>query len=287
VWCAPKRYNYGVTTLFVTFGDGARRYREASRRLGRQASESGWFDSVWAVTDISQFAEFHEAHRRILTNETRGFGYWVWKPFLLLEAVRAGFDQVVYADAGCVLNTTEGASRRLGELLALTEERPIVAMSTGYPELVHTKRATHEHFALTAEQLAAEQVGATLAIMRTRDAADLVAAWLAASISDDYRLLDDSPSDHPELPEFREHRWDQSIFSCLMKKGQIEPIDDESYFAGRWQIDGAGAPIWTARHRTGTPFPASGLRQRALFFIDRCLEHEARRRRAKTQLWRR
>lgn len=258
-----------VSALLVTFGDGARRYRAAANRLGRQAQSSGWFDAVWAIDDISRYPEFHEAHRRILNSDTRGFGYWIWKPYLLVQAARAGFDHVVYADAGCVLNVRDRANARLDELLQMADERPLLAMGTGHSESRYTKRATWEHFGLNADQLADEQVGATILIMRSREALDLVTAYLEACIVDDYRLVDDSPSGKRELCDFTAHRHDQSVLSCLMKGESIKPIADESYFPNGWLTDGAEAPIWAARHRWGTPFPVTGLWRRSLFLCER------------------
>jgi hypothetical protein len=47
----------------------------------------------------------------------------------------------------------------------------------------------------------------------------LVQKWYETGCN--YHLIDDSPSTHPNLSSFKEHRHDQSIFSLLTKKYEL------------------------------------------------------------------
>ena len=65
------------------------------------------------------------------------------------------------------------------------------------------------------------------------------------------RLIDDTPSEVAELPEFIEHRHDQSIFSLLVKQSnQHAIIPDETEWFGDWIGMGDKYPIWATRHRS-------------------------------------
>jgi hypothetical protein len=50
-----------------------------------------------------------------------------------------------------------------------------------------------------------------------------VTAWLE-TMETDVRLIDDSPSRAPNLPEFIEHRHDQAVFNCLAYKFGVAAI---------------------------------------------------------------
>lgn len=105
--------------------------------------------------------------------------------------------------------------------------------------------------------------------MRSRKAEDLLVAWLEACIVDDYHLVKDSLSSTLVSPEFLDHRYDQSILSCLMKSETIQQIADESNFPNAWNNDGVYASFWATRHHWGTPFPVTGLWRRSQFYFER------------------
>ncbi len=102
-----------MKTKFLTFGGNAhgrgKRFRTAAVRITGQARNSGLFDEIKLYTDLSlphEFPTFWSQHGKFIEANNRGYGYWLWKPFLILEAIkpmREG-DVLLYADAGCELN---------------------------------------------------------------------------------------------------------------------------------------------------------------------------------------
>ncbi|CAB4736054.1 unannotated protein [freshwater metagenome] len=254
-----------MKTLFVTFGGGEKRYRAAARRIARQASDTGLFCDTWAVTDLDMynFAPRLGEHRPFIERSPHGYGYWLWKPYLLDAACNAGFDHVVYADAGCVLNLSSRTPRsRLQDYLELATEHGITLMALQHPERQYTKRDTWECIGLTDEQLDQPQCVGGVLTLRADRAPDLLREWIRWCTTDNYHLLDDSPSASPELPEFVAHRHDQTILSCIAKRSELPVIADETYFDGAWDTDGATKPIWAVRHRWGTSWPIRGAARR-------------------------
>jgi hypothetical protein len=67
---------------------------------------------------------------------------------------------------------------------------------------------------------------------------ELVRRWYELACN--YHFIDDSPSILPNLPDFKEHRHDQSIFSLLTKK------------MGLFSKEGLGPVIKIYRNKTGT-----------------------------------
>lgn len=250
-------------SLFLTFGDGASRYRRASRRLNREAKKSGLFTETAGhnLKDLRRLdPAFCLRHAGLLSRNVPGFGYWLWKPRLLLYALQQPrFDFIVYSDAGCVINPDETGRTRLVQYFGIADSQDVFAISTGGAERQYTKPGVLDYLKVSPVARESPQIGATVLIFkRGVRAAALVERWLELCEFDGYRLLDDSGDTPGSQSSFVGHRHDQSIFSCLAKECGIEPSADSSYFPREWQTSGHESPIWAARHRWGSPFPVNG-----------------------------
>ena len=65
-----------------------------------------YFDSVDIFTEKNLDKDFKQKHKSILKLGSRGYGYWIWKPYIIhkmLQKMNAG-DFLLYIDAGCHLN---------------------------------------------------------------------------------------------------------------------------------------------------------------------------------------
>ena len=90
-------------TVFLTFGDAG--YEEALRRIEKEAAASGFFDRL-AIRRPSDLGEdFWRKHGEFVAANRRGYGCWLWKPWLIAEQLRAcqPGEILVYADAGCTV----------------------------------------------------------------------------------------------------------------------------------------------------------------------------------------
>ena len=230
--------------LFITYGDET--YMAPRQRLLAQAEASGWFSLVrvaYERADAERLAARSAPALRVLRGQKRGGGYWLWKPLVVQEGLRLlrDGDVLVYADAGCTLNSGCAASF-MQQLRSLSEARPIEA-----PRLAHgaswsgssanaewCRADAAEHVLLTtgaadssaaassaaasclARFYLAEQVEANrLIILNCEASRAAVDEWahLALARPD---LFTDEPSSQPNQPGFREHRHDQALFSALM-----------------------------------------------------------------------
>jgi hypothetical protein len=161
----------------------------------------------YRVADLS--SEFRLEHASILARP-RGAGYWLWKPELIrmtLEQLREG-DVVMYTDAATYFTRSPRA------LLERCED-VLGFHLLGHCTEVRWTKADARH---AIGDFEGQQMCATVHMYRkTARTLEFLRAWFNASVRDNYHLLDDTPSVAPNHPDFREHRWDQSLFSLTYK----------------------------------------------------------------------
>jgi hypothetical protein len=245
-------------TVFLTFGDKS--YERALRRIEREAVESGFFDRLIIKRPPSLGRAFWRKHGKFVAANRRGYGYWLWKPWIVLEALAAcrPGETLVYADAGCTINSRGRARfdqyrRMLGEASS-----GVLGFRLSLAERRFTKGDVFE--ALDAWHLQdTPQVRATIILWRScKDSISIAREWL--ELSENYELISDAPSIAPNAPDFQKHRRDQSLFSLVAKLRGAVLIDDETEFGGDWE--GAGAyPFWATRLRGERPSALERLRR--------------------------
>jgi len=199
----------------------------------RSAVAVGGFDEVvaWDAARLGQTRFFAE-HSRIL-GQSRGSGYWLWKPFVILDTLRKSQpgDVVVYYDVGrrhphlfrtpiepllerCVTN---------GGLI------PGVHIPLAGPSRRWTKR---DCFVLmdcdSPKYWDACQVQASFSMWQScARVKEFVEEWLA--FCTDPRILTDMPNQCGEenFPDFIDHRHDQSVLTNLVIKHAIPCLGDQ------------------------------------------------------------
>lgn len=237
---------------FVTFGGGLPRYAAAAQRLGGQAGRSGAFANVSALTAEDIDPTFRARHASILRSDTRGFGYWIWKPFVISQALEIGrSDFLLYTDAGCTLNLDNStAVSRLTAYLDFAAEHSVCSFVMDHqPESKWTKRDLLTLCGISSsDRESGQRVAGAILLRRCDMTRDLVGTWSRIAEMEGYRFLDDSPSHEPENEGFIEHRHDQSILSCILKSAGLPAIADETYFGKDWNDAGRDFPLWVTRN---------------------------------------
>ena len=240
---------YMIKKTFLTFGGPGSQYHNAVNRICTQTNECNVFDNIVGVTDlyIKGQKEFYDKHGTFLEENHKGYGYWLWKSYLVkeqLEKMKEN-DILVYADSGCVLNIN--GKKRLYEYFDMVQHSKygILSFQMEYIEKLWTKMDIFNHFD-AHEYLETGQLMATAFVIRKCDhSVDLVNKWYEAS--QHYDLINDSPSNSSNHPDFIENRHDQSVWSIIRKKYGTAIINDETYFVN-WD-DGYDYPIWATRRR--------------------------------------
>jgi len=227
----------------------------------------------FGVTDLRPWDEqllretsFYSQQQNIL-NKRRGAGYWLWKPFIIGQAlteVREG-DCLIYSDSGIEI---------IGDLTPLLEiaVQNELAVFSGHGKCREwTKRDCFVY--LGADQPAyhdAQMVDASfLVLMKTPRACAFAENWLESSM--DGRVLTDDPNTCglPNLPGFMHHRHDQSVLSILAKRENLEVFRSPSQFGTNDESAFKNSPYGTLlnHHRGYPPVEIRRARQACQRFV--------------------
>ena len=229
--------------VFISFGGPTEGYRNLVHRVCQQSVGLGFFTHIMGFTDIDlkRDPDFWTKHGDFIEHNKRGYGYWLWKPYLInlvLEHLNEN-DVLVYIDAGSTINPN--GLPRLNEYVDLLNNSDYGVLSfqlSWWPEKCWTKRILLEYFGFDAdnETLNSGQcLGGLQVIKKNKHSVELVSKWFElASI---YQFIDDTKISN-ENSEFMEHRHDQSIYSLLVKKYGSIKVDDNLFedFHGDWAI---------------------------------------------------
>ena len=205
----------------ITFATGE--FSSAQQRLAHSALEFGRIDFVctFSPEDI-QHTTFYTTHRGIL-DAPRGAGYWLWKPFLILEKLTAlaDGDFVIYLDCG--RRNGYRFLRAVDPLLEWAETfgdgaMPGVSVPHYGSNAEWTKRDCFVYMDCDNERFWQHpQIQGTCSVWKkTRATTDFIARWLRYCC--DPRILTDAPNTCglDNLPGFAEHRHDQSVLTNLV-----------------------------------------------------------------------
>lgn len=214
-------------------------FAETLSRLSHQIAQMSFFDDTHLLDETRLDPTFRRRFDAALTIGSRGYGYWVWKPYIIsqiLDGLSAG-DTLLYVDAGCHINR-EGKSRLI-TYYGLLEKSPCGVLAFRLPADLYsygllgrhvrvanyflerrwTKGDLLDYFRVRDSLLITEtpqiQSGVIL-IRKCEESSALVSKWLSVYY-DHFHLVDDGPSSSPNLPGFIENRHDQSVFSLLCK----------------------------------------------------------------------
>jgi hypothetical protein len=153
------------------------------------------------------------AHYDILRHE-RGAGYWLWKPYIIDMELKWGADGdwLLYTDAGVEI---------IAPLKHLTDlGNDIIVFRNMYIHEQWCKMDTM-HTITGWKSMPINQCQASAILLRVCDRSrDFVKEWLGWC--EVPNLIDDSPSVLPNHSDFREHRHDQAILTCLAHKHNIK-----------------------------------------------------------------
>lgn len=256
-----KRLDLGrVPWTLLTFGGGSWRWRSAAFRLATHARRCTEFDAVSKVTDgdlRNRHPEFWIMHERFLLSSHAGFGYWLWKPYLIWSLLAQMGQQrggVAYIDAGCEFNLNPLSLRRLHFYLSQAELHGFLGMRLAARVGDWCAPSLLEHYGLTESADRPMVAASTLFVMNTADNRRRMQDWYDECRAGDYAAL--RP---PDAESCVPHRHDQSVLSCLLALDELPTIPDETYFAPDWLQAGHGYPIWAMRNslpfsvKPGTP----------------------------------
>lgn len=243
----------------LTFGGPSEDYHEAVNRLRRQGLEFGIFNEIFAYTeeDLKIDSSFWNLHSNFILNNKRGYGYWIWKPYLIrktLERLNNG-DLLLYLDCGCEINCN--GREKFNELIEKVNSKLIIGTETWSNDCTFTKSDLSNFYKLDVKTLKIKHMQAGVLLMKkTPKIMEAINEWYL--LCNNYHFIDDSPSRIKNYPGFVEHRHDQSCFNMVMKKHKLINYDigpaewGNGYHSRQNYLNNAMEyPLWYCRNKKG------------------------------------
>lgn len=240
----------GHTVNFLTFADSRLACKDI---IKKQAIESGFFNNIFAFDETGFEDWYREKYADRLVLGSRGYGYWMWKSYLIRRIMDHldEDDYLVYADGGCTIN--KSGRTRFEEYLQLVDdsESGVLGFQQGWRSAEWTKGDVFEYFGVgdNPEFLNHGQVaGGVVVLRKCWKSQQLVNEWYYVC-HNHYDLITDDPSLTPNDPNFKENRHDQSVFSILALKYQIVEVPVEEIFTEDSWESMTAFPFWTTRYK--------------------------------------
>ena len=247
---------------FVSFGAPSNWYG-ALNRIKTQAESFKIFKKIFTYTDVDlkNDINFWNKHEKFILSNSRGYGYWVWKPYVILKVLDQMNDNdiLLSCDSGCELNI-DGIDY-FNTLIEKTNNKLIIGTSCGSDDYRYTKMDTINYFNMHDEQLlrTTQMQSGCIMLKKCETIVRLINEWYDI-VSNNYNLIDDTQSIAPNNNEFIENRHDQSILSMLVKKYKLINYDIDPTNWTDWNnsqntknnylTKGIKYPIWTSRNRS-------------------------------------
>lgn len=210
-----------MSNEFITFGGGGKNYIDAGKRLIKQAQDLKIFNKTTLYTDdiLKKYTDFWSKHKGFIENNKRGYGYWIWKPYIIKKTFEhmQNNDILLYLDCGCEIDIREKDS--LINYLEIVKKDYIIGTTIEYLEKQYNKMDLILKLNMNKYLDTYQRQAGALLILVCDETRNLINEWY--NLCCNYHLINDVISINKNLNCFIEHRHDQSIFSLLTKKHNL------------------------------------------------------------------
>jgi len=217
-------YNQKIT--FITFGGPTENFHKRVKELTDQASTFNLFNNIIGFTekDLQNDKNFWNKHCNFIENNKRGYGYWLWKSYIILKTLNQvnNNDIILYCDVGCHLILDK--KDILIEYIDILSKSKygILSFEMGWPEKQWNKGDLFKYFNDNNKNIEIEDIknsgqhhATFMLIKKNEHSVNLINKWY--ELCSNYHFINDSSSIEKNDKIFREHRHDQAIFSLLVK----------------------------------------------------------------------
>ena len=218
----------------TTFGDN--RLKRSLKRFQTQSHSIDIFDEISINSDDDLPLWYRQEHAERLIRGSRGFGYWCWKPFIILQTLKnmPALDMLFWCDAGCHVRP-QGRDRmseyieafKVSSCDLLAFQGSIDGVYFDYDgrklpdgteahwtkgDLFHAFKIDKDHPHAHSTQFGAGIFG----VKNNSTVKDMLQTWVDLTRDSPF-LFNDENSMEPNLSGFIANRHDQSYFSLCAK----------------------------------------------------------------------
>lgn len=241
--------------VHLVFFGNKNTYKSSLERLKKEALNFGFHeDKIHRYTEDDLSDDFKLKYK---CKETRAYGYYMWKPYVILDAISKikSNEILVYIDCGFTLNI-KGMDRFL-QYITYMQNHDILCYNTCFFS-DYSKRFLEKSWSKfdLITYMKAEKIMDTIQICagssifkNTAFSKTFLEKWLHIGALHDCHFSNDDQSKIKNDTSFCEHRHDQSIFSLLVKTNNenknIMCLEDEVVYT----INNEKFPFWATRIR--------------------------------------
>lgn len=213
----------------LTYADA--NYAELQKKLANDAVKTNAFDKIYLRTRVDlESTEFYNQNQTLL-NESRGAGYWAWKPYYILETLKEmqEDDILVYMDCGDgFLDTTNMYSFLVNKM----ENCNMLLTLGAYRNSDWTRRDCFVHMGCDTEEFhnTIQVEAGIIVVKKTAHTVDILNKWLYYCTIPSIVTDQDNICGLPNLEGFKDHRHDQSILTNLKVKHKITSTNEMRMF---------------------------------------------------------
>lgn len=217
--------------IAVNYADN--NFKRAQEFNTKSAYKVGKVDLVLQYGPNDLDDSFKQEFANILSQK-RGGGYWLWKPYIILDALSKANDNdyLIYCDSGAFYVNDVNSIIKIMQrdnVSLMTFELPLVEIQWTKKEAFNLMECLDYQYALE------NQILATYFVVKKEES--------TVKFFKDYfnyckneKIITDVLDNNIQSNYFIEHRHDQSIFSLLCKKRNIKPYRDPSQYGDRpWE----------------------------------------------------
>lgn len=215
--------------IYINYAD--KKFQKAQKFAETMAKINGDFDIVETYNKKDLEPKFFQENKHIL-NQSRGGGYWLWKPYLICKKLLEinDNDYLFYSDSGAFfLKSVDILIKELD-----MHNQDIMAFETPFIESQWTKKELFSEMGCAGSRFSeTNQVMASFwLIKKSTFSVNFFKDWLDYSCNEE-NITDTLDDNIRQSSDFLEHRHDQSISSLLYKRYKLNPFQDPTQF-GRY-----------------------------------------------------
>lgn len=218
--------------ILINYADD--NFKKQQKKNTKSGLKLGGFDKVFEYGPDRISKEFNNKHSSFIKNNKKGGGFWIWKPYIILETLlnrsKEG-DYIFYSDSGAIF--IESIDYLIEDLERSKQE--IFLTEIPLLEYQWTKRECFlELDCIENKYLFSNQVqGGFILLKNSKMAIKFLQEY--SRFCSNYNLINDDRKLEIN-PDLIKHRHDQSILSLLAKKWGLKFFRDISQYGVRpWQ----------------------------------------------------
>ena len=211
--------------IHINYAQG--KFIESQKHCSATALQNGFdISKQYGLKDIDpQFIQ----DNLYTMSQSRGAGYWLWKPYIILKTLESMNDDdwLMYTDSGMyfVRNPWDMILSKKDEM----GEMGIATFTSIETNKVWTKRDAFVLMGADTPEFTdvPHRMVSVFVCRKTPQSLMFVKEWLR--YGKDPRIITDLPNTQrlPNYPEFKDHRWDQSILSILCTRYNTLLVNDD------------------------------------------------------------